>query len=216
MKLFRVARILLIPFALVSTAVAQARPGSKAAAPPVADSFALQPPVRQSWTSDKMRFLVGDIVTIIVNEQTSASANLTDNNTETRKKGMGLLIEPPSQPGVPTANTKVNMAFNNDGDSRKSGTALRTNTFSSTITARVVGVSPGGMLQIKAHKMVNVDKNQQDVTLSGWIRPQDIDAGSNTIASDRIADASIDYGQKGALGKPRSGLLSKVLGAIWP
>ena len=69
------------------------------------------------------------------------------------------------------------------------------------------------MLQISGHKLVDVDKNQQDVTVSGWIRPQDIAVGSNTVESARIADATINYVQKGALGRPRSGILGRVLGS---
>jgi flagellar L-ring protein precursor FlgH len=196
---------------------AQARGGRGAAPPPPPpDSLATQPPTRQSWTSDRMRYGIGDIVTVLIDERTAASANLTDNNSETRKKGLGLDIEPPSQPGAPSASTKVTMGFDNNGNSRKSGQALRQNEFRSVMSARVIGVSPTGMLRIRGHKLVNVDKNQQDVTVTGWIRPQDITVGSNTVESTRIADAEIDYGQKGALGAARTGILSKVLGIIWP
>jgi len=196
-------------------AIAQGK-GKPAGPPPVADSLALQPAQRQSWTSDKMRFGIGDIVTVLIDERTLAAANLTDNNSETRKKGMGLDIEPPSTPTAPSASTKVTMNFNNDGNSQKRGEASRQTTFRSELSARVVAVSPTGMLQIRGHKLVNVDKNEQDVMLSGWIRPQDIAAATNTIESVRIADAQINYAQKGKLGAPRSGILSKVLGAIWP
>ncbi|MFI5309625.1 MAG: flagellar basal body L-ring protein FlgH [Gemmatimonadales bacterium] len=195
---------------------AQARGRTPPAAPSNPDSLSTQAPVRQSWTSDRMRFGIGDIITILIDERTAASANLTDNNTETRKKAMGLDIQPPSTPGQLTAGPKVTMDFNNDGDSRKNGQAIRQNDFRSQLSARVIAVSPTGMLKIRGHKLVNVDKNQQDVTVTGWIRPQDIAVGSNTIASSRVADAEVDYGQTGALGKPRSGILSKVLGAIWP
>jgi flagellar L-ring protein precursor FlgH len=200
---------------LVIPAIAIAQKGVKGP-PPVADSLSLQPAQRQSWTSDKMRFGIGDIVTVLIDERTLASANLTDNNSETRKKGLGLDVEPPSTPTAPSASTKVTMNFNNDGNSQKSGVASRQNNFKSEMSARVIAVSPTGMLQIRGHKLVNVDKNQQDVVLSGWIRPQDIAASSNTIESARIADAEINYAQKGALGAPRTGILSKVLGAIWP
>ena len=186
------------------------------AAPVVADSFAAQPTGRQSWTSDKMRFGIGDIVTILIDESTNASANLTDNNSETKAKNLEMDFQPPGAAAAATGPTSVSANFNNNGNSQKSGQAMRQNEFKSTLSARVIAVSPTGMLKIRGHKLVNVDKNQQDVTVTGWIRPQDIAVGANTIASSRIADAEVDYGQKGALGKPRSGLLSRVVGAIWP
>ena len=125
-------------------------------------------------------------------------------------------LAPPS-PGAPSANVDVSMDFNNNGNSRKAGLANRGNEFSSQMSVRVIGVSPQGMLQIRGHKLVNIDKNQQDVVVTGWIRPQDVDVASNAVLSTKIADAQIEYAQKGgSLGTPRSGILSKVLGIIWP
>ena len=197
---------------------AQARPatGRGAAQPPVLDSLAAAPSQRQSWTSDKPRLGIGDIVTILIDERTLAAANLSDNNSETRKKGLGLDVEPPGSPGKPSVGIKATADFNNDGSSRKQGEATRKNTFESEMSARVIAVSPTGMLRIRGHKLVNVDKNMQDVTVTGWIRPQDIAIATNTISSARIADAEVNYAQKGALGKPRSGILSRIFGAIWP
>jgi flagellar L-ring protein precursor FlgH len=192
-------------------AAAQAK-GKAPVAPPVLDSLALAPPVRHSWTSDDMRYHVGDIVTILIDENTTASANLTDNNSESKKKNLGLDVEPPP----PALATTATVNFNNNGGSQKSGAVLRTNGFTAQMSARVVAISPSGLLKISGHKLVNVDKSQQDVTLSGWIRSEDISVANNAVSSSHIADAEINYIQKGSLGTPRAGFLSKVLGALWP
>jgi flagellar L-ring protein precursor FlgH len=180
--------------------------------PPVLDSLALQPQFRHSWTSDDIRFHVGDIVTLLIDENTTASANLTDNNSETKKKGLGLDVEPPP----PALATTVALNFNQNGDSEKSGTVLRQNGFSAQMSVRVVAISPSGLLKVSGHKLVNVDKSQQDVTLSGWIRSEDISVATNAVSSSRLADAEINYVQKGSLGTPRVGIISKILGALWP
>jgi flagellar L-ring protein precursor FlgH len=190
--------------------------GAKAAAKPVADSLALEPQSRQSWTSDRMRFQIGDIVTIMISERTQASANLTDNNSAARQKQLGLDIEPPASPTGASTSMTATMDFNNVGDSRKRGAVLRQNDFRSFVSARVIAVSSQGILQIRGHKLVDVDRNQQDVVITGWVRPQDITVGANTVESARIADAEIHYAQKGALGRPRSGVISRMLGALWP
>lgn len=195
--------------------MAQGR-GGRTAAAPVADSLSLVPQGRQSWTSDKMRFQVGDIVTIVINERTLASANLTDNSSDARQKQMGLDIEPPAGPTGSSQNIAATVDVSSAGDSRKRGQVLRQNDFKSLVSARVVAISPGGMLRIRGHKLVNVDRNQQDVVISGWVRPQDIAVGDHTIESARIADAEIQYAQKGALGRPRAGIISRLLGALWP
>lgn len=203
---------LALPAQNTNTAASAKRPP----APAIADSFAIQPAQRQSWTSDRQRFGIGDIVTIMIDERTLATANLVDNNHESKKKALGLDIEPPATPGAPSAAVKMDMGFTQNGDSRTNGEATRQNSFRSALSARVIAVSPSGMLQVRGKKLVNIDKNQQDVTVTGWIRPQDVHVGTNTIESTRLADAEVVYGQKGNLGKPRSGILSRVLGALWP
>lgn len=201
-----------------STAGAQAKKpakGAAVAAPPV-DSVAPQYTGRQSWTSDRFRLGIGDIVTVLVNDQTLASANTNNTATDTRTKALDFSIKPPDSPTKASMAIAATADFNNNGDSKQSGVATRNNVFQSTLSARVIAVSPTGMLQIRGRKLVNVDKNQQEVTLTGWVRPQDIDIGSNMVESTRVADADIVVTQKGSLGKTKSGVLSKIVGAIWP
>ena len=196
-------------------AKAPAKGKAVVAAPPV-DSVAPQYTGRQSWTSDRFRLGIGDIVTVMVNDQTLASATTTNNASDTRQKALDFSLTPPASGTKAVTAIAATAGFNNAGDSKQSGEAVRNNVFQSTLSARVIAVSPTGMLQIRGRKMVNVDKNMQEVTLTGWIRPQDIDVGANTVESTRMADADIVVTQKGALGKPRSGIISKVVGALWP
>lgn len=187
----------------------------KPAAAPM-DSVAPPYTGRQSWTSDRYRMGIGDIVTVLVNDQTLASATTNNTALDSRAKNLDFSIKPPDSPTAPSVAIAATAGFNNAGDSKQSGEATRNNIFQSTLSARVIAVSPTGMLQIRGRKMVNVDKNMQEVTLTGWIRPQDIDVGTNAVESTRVADADIVVTQKGGLGKPRSGILSKVVGALWP
>jgi flagellar L-ring protein precursor FlgH len=63
--------------------------------------------------------------------------------------------------------------------------------------------------------MTNIDKNEQLVTLTGWVRPQDV-SPQNVVESLRVADAALTYQAKGNLDKPRGGFLSKLVGKLWP
>ncbi|MDQ8153264.1 MAG: flagellar basal body L-ring protein FlgH [Gemmatimonadota bacterium] len=197
------------------SALAQAAKKGAAPAPPV-DSVAPQYTGRQSWTSDRYRLGVGDIVTVLVNDQTLASASTNNSATDIRAKELDFSIKPPDSPTKAATAIAATAGFNNNGDSKQTGEATRNNIFQSTLSARVIAVSPTGMLQIRGRKMVNVDRNQQEVTLTGWVRPQDIDIGSNMVESTRVADADIIVSQKGKLGKPKSGILSKIVGMVWP
>lgn len=190
-----------------------------AAAPPVAaqggpgapDSTATAPRRRPSWTSDRLRLGVGDVVTVLIDERTLASAILSDQDASRRGSSLDMNI---STPGG--ASSAASVRSGQDGDSRRSGQAMRQNDFRSEMSARVVAVSPGGMLQLKGEKRVQLDQNTQTVTVTGWVRPQDIATATNTVESSRLADAEIAYTQDGALGKPKRGILTRVLGIIWP
>jgi len=210
--------VTLLITAASSPALAQAKAakGAKGAPPVPVDSVAPQYTGRQSWTSDRYRLGIGDIVTVLVNDQTLASATTNNSASDRRAKDLDFSLKPPDAPTKPSVAIAAKAGFNNNGDSKQTGNATRDNVFRSTLSARVIAVSPTGMLQIRGRKMVNVDKNQQEVTLTGWIRPQDIDIGSNEVESTRVADADIIVTQKGRLGKPKSGIVSRLVGALWP
>ena len=193
---------------------AQAPDGAPTAAP----AAAAQPParpVRQSWTSPRRSFAVGDVVTVFVDEYTLASANTSNSASDSRRRDVGLDADM-AMPGGGGMGASAAIGSRNDADSRQRGEALRQNRFQSEMSVRVVGLdSTSGLLQVKGTKLVNVDKNQQEVTFTGWVRPQDISA-QNAVESWRVADAQLVYTAKGGLGKPKGGILGRVLGMVWP
>ena len=91
----------------------------------------------------------------------------------------------------------------------------RENRFQSEMSARVVALGPNGTYQIRGTRVVDVDKGKQDVAVTGWIRAQDVSA-NNTIESARIADAQVTYQSPGPLGKTKSGMLTRIVGLVWP
>ena len=80
---------------------------------------------------------------------------------------------------------------------------------------RVLAVTPEGLLQVKGTKLIDVDKNKQTLMLSGFIRPLDV-SSQDMIGSDAIADVQLSYQSKGSLGKPKNGIITKLLGLFWP
>ena len=168
-------------------------------------------PPRRSWTSDRIRLGVGDVVTILIDEQTLASANLRENAGDRRSRTMTASAALPGGTAV-----AASVAAGRDDDSRRSGESVRGNNFTGEVSARVVAVSPTGMLQVEGQKELRVDKAKQTITISGWVRPNDIAVATNTIESWRLADAQIAYQQKGRLGRPRGGLITRLLGVLWP
>jgi flagellar L-ring protein precursor FlgH len=194
----------------------QAAPASSSAprglsAVPPADSTPTSRRPPKSWTSDRRDFVVGDIITILVDERTAASANKANTATDQKHRRLGVDASLPA----PATGKNVAIESSNDGESRQRGEATRANHFTGEISVKVVAISKEGNLQVKGSKTVDVDKNKQVMTLTGWLRPQDV-SSTDLAASSRVADAQIVYQSEGSLGKPRSGILTRVLGVIWP
>lgn len=170
---------------------------------------------RAAWTSSRRSFAVGDIITVLVDEYTLASANKGVTATDRRRRDAGVRLQGPGSAEAPGISMDGSFSTRNDGESVQRGENVRRNAFRTELSVRVLEVSPSGMLRIEGSKAVNVDKDEQDITLTGWIRPQDV-SGQNVVASERVADAEINYKSKGSLGKPKSGIIGRLLSAIWP
>ena len=205
--------------AAVAFAPAAAQAPAGAATPPAVAAPAAVPaapaarPVRQSWTSARRSFVVGDVVTVLVDEYTLASANTNNSATDRRRRDLGFDARMPGGAGTSMG---ADIGTDNSSDSRQSGEALRQNRFQSEMSVRIVAVdSTSGLLQIKGAKLVDVDENKQEVTFTGWVRPQDV-SPQNTVASYRVADAQLLYSAEGGLDKPKGGILGRILGMVWP
>ncbi len=218
---------LAIPFLAVAVlglsgrrAGAQATTTDPTGAPPNAAAAALTTaaePVRaprQSWTSARRAFTPGDVVTVLVDEYTLASANTGTSATDTRRRDLGL--NGSFNSGLTGMNARGNMSSNNASTSNQRGEAVRQNRFQSEMSVRIVAVdSASGLLQLKGSKLVDVDKNKQEITFTGWVRPQDVSA-QNQVESWRVADAQLLYTAKGSLGKPKGSIIGRIFGMLWP
>ena len=65
---------------------AQARRDSVVVAPTAPVPALNARPTRLNWTSDRRSFAVGDLIIVHIDEYTLASANMSDNATQRRKK----------------------------------------------------------------------------------------------------------------------------------
>ena len=210
------AALLLAPAALLAQPAAA--PAGTAAAPAPAASASAAPasarPGLHSWLSDRREFAVGDIITVLVDDYTISSAIKDDLATQRRNRDLGLGVD--VNTGGPKA-TAIDARINsrNNADAQNRGEARRENRFQSEMSVRVVAVGEHGLLQVKGTRLVDVDKGKQDISLAGWLRAQDVST-SNVVESSRIADAQLTYLSPGPLGKPKQGLISRVVSIVWP
>lgn len=196
---------LALMIATVSPVLAAPKPAAPAtpAAPPVRTL------ARASWLSDRTPLRVGDLLTVVVAEQTSATEQVSQIAQGTRsQKGT---LDATADGDVAVGETHV--ALGMDGRSRDVGEAKRNGGLSGTVTVRVTALTPEGLGEITGAKKVTVDGRPQEVTIHGFVRPEDVAPG-NRVPSDRIADADIAY--KGKKIAPRTGFFGKLLGMLWP
>jgi flagellar L-ring protein FlgH len=166
-------------------------------------------PGRQSWLSDRRDYHLGDIVTVLVDEYTLTSLDKEVNATDNRQRTLGFGINTPS------SNKSFGINSNNGNQSQNSGLDARTNRLTTDMSARVVAIGPNGVMQLKGTKMIKVEESKVNLVLTGWVRVQDV-APDNSIQSFRMADANLEYQAEGPLGKAKSGIIGRLLGAFWP
>lgn len=186
-------------------------------APAVLDAQEASPRAgRQSWTMDRRALTEGDVLTVVMDEYTSATQHSGNAAHRSRSRTVDADVSQNviRRPGVPTT-IGAGAASATRGDSRERGDAVRENTFVGEITVRVTGVEPNGMLRIEGSKRVNVDKSAQEIAVSGLVRPEDI-SSANVVESWRVADLDLRYNSKGSLSRPRGSVFGRILDAVWP
>jgi flagellar L-ring protein precursor FlgH len=212
---FRLAAVLAALVAGASLAAPDA--AAQAPSPPPADTLSTPaaPPVpvalpanRASWVSDRVVLQVGDILTVLIDEQTAASERVSLSGSA--KRSLKFDLEANADGEVAVGSTGIHGGWN--GDSKDAGAANREGDFVGTVSVRVTALESGGLARIEGTKKVKVDGREQEITLKGLVRPEDI-SGSNLIASSRIAEVSISYTGK-KIG-PKTGIIGKILSFIW-
>jgi len=175
-----------------------------------ADAQALSRRSRASWLTDQRVVPVGSIVTVVVDERTTARERTSRVANADRRNSMGLSV---SSPDVSVPVSSADFGANSEARSNNTGEANRRGDLSSIFTVSVVAVEPTGNLRIEGTRTIEIDGRTQEWELSGVIRPDDL-SSDNIVPSSRIANAEIHY--KGQNIGPSRGLISKILGIFWP
>ena len=166
---------------------------------------------RASWLSDRIPLRVGDILTIVVDEQSTAREQVSRVASSDREQSATLSgtvdTSPLSGDGSAGFGTGIG------ADSKDVGEANRQGNLAAVLSVRVVEIESNGVARIEGEKVVTVDGRDQEVKLAGFVRPEDV-SSTNLVLSSRIVGATISY--DGDNVGPRRGILGKILGIFWP
>lgn len=170
-----------------------------------------------SMFSDRKAKNIGDIVTVLISEQASASKEAsteTDRSTNISASIPNFFGLEQSDLSPVDLDNLVNAEFTNGFDGN--GTTTRKEDLTASLSTQVVDRYPNGQLKIRGGKEVMVNNEVQVIYLTGIIRPVDITA-ANTVNSDKILNARISYTGKGAISdKQKPGWMMRTLDNVWP
>ena len=160
----------------------------------------------------------GDIVTVVIVEEASASKQATTGT----KRASGVSASIPNLMGLETTALKDKLDLNSlikadaSSDFSGSGTTTRKDALNATISAHVVDILPNGDLRIQGSRSVTVNNEDQIIILRGTVRPKDINQ-DNMVSSSQIADARITYSGNGVINdRQHPGWLFNFVDKIWP
>lgn len=159
---------------------------------------------------------VGDVINVILDEQTNASKTATTNAA----KGSSVGMPSPTLFGGTVTGGGRNLLANEitaSSDFAGSADSSQSNRLSGSIAVVVDKVLSNGNLWIRGQKRLTLNQGSEVVQVTGLIRPVDI-TPENTIQSNQIADANITYGGRGLLADSnRAGWMTRLFTSpIWP
>lgn len=151
---------------------------------------------------------VGDLVTVLISEGSSSIVKAS--------KGFDKSLEHSNTSGIgPLLKLIPDLGFSSEQAGSTSGQSSVSTSLTANVTAKVVKVLDNGNLVIEAQRTVVTNEEKQEITLTGTVRPQDIEA-DNTVLSTYLSDVSIKQTGKGAVGdRQKEGIISKVIKYIF-
>lgn len=158
---------------------------------------------------------LGDIITVTLQERTTASKSA---NAQTTKESNVDLPVPTILGQAATINgNPISANLGGTRDFTGDATADQSNRLSGEITVTVIRTLANGNLIVRGEKWLRINTGDEYIRLTGIIRPQDVSA-DNTIPSTRVANARIEYSGTGSLASTQEqGWLTRFFNSsYWP
>ena len=159
---------------------------------------------------------VGDVLTIVLIENTNASATSNTNSSKDNKvdlPGPTLAGQKVTKEGVEILQNK----FSGEREFSGQGTSAMNSSFNGKISVTVANVLPNRNLVVRGEKMMMLNQSDEYVRFIGIVRPQDIKQ-DNSIDSTRVANVHMAYGGQGDLSSAnKMGALGRFFQSqAWP
>lgn len=139
---------------------------------------------------------VGDLVTIVVLDQASATSQgvTTEQRTSSANSSISALF------GMKSAHNALNNLANINGSQQLNGqgTTSRQTTVSTTVSGRVLKVLPNGDLIVEGAKLIAINSEFQTVSFRGIVRSVDLSNG-NSVNSNQVENLEVRINGRGVV-----------------
>lgn len=146
---------------------------------------------QSSLYSDPVAAEPGDVLTVILDEQTSAQrASSYEGSSSSEFSGSGSATGN-GLAGQFGADAQI------ENETENSNQTIQSGTLTGTMTVRVVDVNQNGNLVVTGERNLTVNGATHVMEVSGIVRTDDV-RHDNTVLSHQIADVKVTYNQAGA------------------
>ena len=162
---------------------------------------------------DRRPRLVGDVLTVNINETTAASKKSGSTAARTGSNDMSVtgLSGLPGK-GLLGSNLAASSASSFEGK----GDSASNNAFTGIITVTVIEVLPNGNLVVSGEKQIGINQGSEFVRFSGVVNPAMI-SPANAVSSTQVADARLEYRGNGYIDEAQTmGWLSRFFLTFMP
>ncbi len=150
---------------------------------------------------------VGDILTIVISETTTASMTKASNNSKSGQTSLNA--------GVGIFGFLAAASASGSDSFKANGSATNTNRATGRVTVTVTEVLPNGNMVVEGTQSIWQNNNEHKITLRGVVRRDDV-SYANTVPSTQVADATIHFDGKGPINaKQRQGILTQIFNFLF-
>ena len=164
-----------------------------------------------SLVEDNRARRAGDVLTIQLVEAMQASKQASQQTS--RDSNLGITL-PDAKPF-----SSINPDLLKGGATssfKGSGQAAQANSLSGQVSVTVAQVYPNGTMFVRGQKLIQLNRGEEYVQISGIVRPEDV-SPDNRVLSTRVADAKITYSGTGEIAQQsRQGWLQRFFTALSP
>jgi len=184
------------------------------------ESLWLKGGTERSMYASKIAYRVGDILTISVSETIDYNSTQAI-NTGTKSSALvdiaGAFLNDINVNQLADSDVTLSELLGGNYSTTPSAVNGSTNIVSAQIPVAVIDVLPNHNLVVEGMRNITFVGESRYVVFQGIVRPLDIDVTTNTVASNRVANATMEFVSKGAVGDvQRKGWFTRFVDKINP